>query len=194
MQNFQNLLCTTFPVTEKGRISYVTALCVLVVAPEGLSPDLPPIFLPHSDYNMCVWQLLSHILLFATPWTSAHQTAGPLDYSNKNIGVGSHSLLQGIFLTKGSNPSLLHQRQILYCLSFQGSPAIIRLDKRMMLIESFYPHLGFPQAKHKEWVSYNAKCDFINILKLNHIISVTFIIFRVSCRWIYCFNVLVLSF
>ena len=36
--------------------------------------------------------------------------------------MGSHSLLQGIFLTQGSNPSLLHCRQILYNLSHQRSP------------------------------------------------------------------------
>ena len=35
----------------------------------------------------------------------------------KNTGVGCHSLLQGIFLTQGSNPSLPHCRQILYHLS-----------------------------------------------------------------------------
>ena len=32
---------------------------------------------------------------------------------------GCHSLLQGIFLTQGSNPGLLHCRQILYHLSHQ---------------------------------------------------------------------------
>ena len=32
-----------------------------------------------------------------------------------------HSLLQGMFLTQGSNPGLLHYRQILYHLSYQGS-------------------------------------------------------------------------
>ena len=32
-----------------------------------------------------------------------------------NTGVGCHTLLQGTFLTQGSNPSLLHCRQILYC-------------------------------------------------------------------------------
>jgi len=36
--------------------------------------------------------------------------------------VGSHSLLQGIILTQGSNPSLPHCGQILYHLSHQGSP------------------------------------------------------------------------
>ena len=44
------------------------------------------------------------------------------DSPGMNAGVGSHSFLQGIFLTQGSNPGLLHCRQILYCLSHQGSP------------------------------------------------------------------------
>ena len=38
----------------------------------------------------------------------------------KNTGVGSHSLLQEIFLTQGLNQHLLHYRQILYHLSHQG--------------------------------------------------------------------------
>ena len=40
----------------------------------------------------------------------------------ENTGVGSLSLLQGIFPTQGSNLGLLHFRQILYRLSHQGSP------------------------------------------------------------------------
>ena len=36
-------------------------------------------------------------------------------------GVGSHSLLQGIFPTQGSNPGLPHCRRILYQLSHQGT-------------------------------------------------------------------------
>ena len=39
-----------------------------------------------------------------------------------NIGVGSLSLLQGIFLTQEWNQVLLHYRWILYQLSYQGSP------------------------------------------------------------------------
>ena len=39
----------------------------------------------------------------------------------KSIGVGCHSLLQGIFSTQGSKPGLPHCRQILYHLSHQGS-------------------------------------------------------------------------
>ena len=41
-------------------------------------------------------------------------------YPGKNTVVGCHFLLQGIVLTQGSNPGLLHCRQILYHLSHQG--------------------------------------------------------------------------
>ena len=37
------------------------------------------------------------------------------------LGVGSHSLLQGILSTQELNQGLLHCRQILYQLSYQGS-------------------------------------------------------------------------
>ena len=40
----------------------------------------------------------------------------------KNTGVGSLSRLQGIFLTQELNRDLLHCRQILYQLSYPGSP------------------------------------------------------------------------
>ena len=40
----------------------------------------------------------------------------------KNTGVGGLSLLQQIFLTQESNQGLLHCRQILYHLRYQGSP------------------------------------------------------------------------
>ena len=46
----------------------------------------------------------------------------PWNSPGKDTGVGCHSLLQGIYLTQGSNRGLLHCRQILYCLSHWGSP------------------------------------------------------------------------
>ena len=42
----------------------------------------------------------------------------------KNTGVGSLSLLQGIFPTQGLNPGLLHCRQILYQLSLPRKPQV----------------------------------------------------------------------
>ena len=64
---------------------------------------------------MCNWKSLSHVQLFATPWTSPDQ----------NTGVGSLSLLHRISPTQGSNPGLLLCRQILYQLSHKGSPRIL---------------------------------------------------------------------
>ena len=50
----------------------------------------------------------------------------------KNTKVGCHTLLQRIFPTQGSNPGLPHCRQILYHLSYQGSP--------LLLIQSIIKH------------------------------------------------------
>ena len=48
----------------------------------------------------------------------------PWNSPGQNTGVGSLSLLQGIFPTQGSNRGLPHCRWILYQLSHQGSPKI----------------------------------------------------------------------
>ena len=50
-----------------------------------------------------------------------HGLYSPWSSQGQNTGVGSISLLQGIFLTQGSNPGLPHCRQILYQLSHKGS-------------------------------------------------------------------------
>ena len=69
-------------------------------------------------------QLLSHVLLFETlpPGFSVH---GAENFPGKNIGVGCHFLLQGIFLTQGSKPSLLlllHWQADSLPLHHMGSP------------------------------------------------------------------------
>ena len=45
----------------------------------------------------------------------------PWHFPSKSTGVGCHFLLQGISWTQGSNLGLPHRRQMLYCLSHQGS-------------------------------------------------------------------------
>ena len=58
--------------------------------------------------------------LYIDPWTILRI---PLRNSpGQNTGVGTLSLLQGIVPTQGSNPGLLHCRQILYQRSHKGSP------------------------------------------------------------------------
>ena len=44
---------------------------------------------------------------------------------SQNTGVGSFSLLQGIFPIQGSNPGLPHCRQMLYQVSHQGRSRIL---------------------------------------------------------------------
>ena len=61
---------------------------------------------------------LSHVRPFVTPWTIQSLQARILEWV-------SLSLLQGIFLTQGSNPGLPHCRKIFYQLSHQGSPRIL---------------------------------------------------------------------
>ena len=51
-----------------------------------------------------------------TLWTVALQAPLSTGFTGKNTGVGSHSLLQGIFLIQGWNLGFLHCRQILYYL------------------------------------------------------------------------------
>ena len=48
-----------------------------------------------------------------------------MDSPGQNTGVGSLSLLQGLFPTQGSNPGLLHCRRIIYQLSPKGIPRIL---------------------------------------------------------------------
>ena len=65
---------------------------------------------------------LSCVQLFATPWTVAYQAPPPsIEFSRQEYWSVLHFLLQGIFLTQGSNPGLLHCRQTLYHLRHQGS-------------------------------------------------------------------------
>ena len=90
----------TFP-WKRSRISLLSTT-VLTPSLKVLVTQLCSTLCNPMDYIFC------HLLC---PW----------DSPGKNTGVGSQSLLQGIFQTQGSNPGLLHCRQLLYHLSHQGS-------------------------------------------------------------------------
>ena len=75
---------------------------------------------------ICVWMKVEVLVAKSCPTLKSCglQPAWLLclwDSPGKYTGVGHYSLLQGIFLTQGWNPGLLHCRPILYCLSHQGS-------------------------------------------------------------------------
>ena len=54
-----------------------------------------------------------------------HGLYSPWNSPNQNIGLGSLSLLWGIFPTQGSNPGLPYCRWILYQLSYKGSALLV---------------------------------------------------------------------
>ena len=59
---------------------------------------------------------MDYLKQIITSWTIQS-----MEFSRPEYGVGSLSLLQGIFPTQGSNPGLLHCRHILYQLSHKRS-------------------------------------------------------------------------
>ena len=65
-------------------------------------------------------KIVSRSVISNSLWPQGLQPARllcPWDSPGKNTGVGSHSLLPGISPSQWLNPSLLHCRKILYCLS-----------------------------------------------------------------------------
>ena len=64
----------------------------------------------------------SHSVVSNSLWP--HGLYSPSNSPGQNIGMGSDSLLQGIFPTQESNQGLLHCRQILYQLSNHGEKAM----------------------------------------------------------------------
>ena len=80
-----------------------------------------------------------------SPWNSPGQ----------NTGVGSLSLLQGIFTTQGSSPGLPHCRRSLYQLSYKGSPRILE-----WIVFPFSSGSSWP--RNRTGVSYIAGRFFTN--------------------------------
>ena len=107
----------------------------------------------------------------STPGSSVHG-----DSPGKNTGMGCHALLQGIFSTQGSNPGLLHCRQILYHLSHQGSPRILEW-------------VAYPFSRGSSWprnqtrVSYIADRFFTSWATREALYCIYFISKNLFIRW-----------
>ena len=110
------------------------------------SPQLYPVMF-HNSVNTslsflncfstcCVFLNIVHIFknsglatklcpTLATPWTVALQAAIPVEFPKQEYWSGlPFPSPRGIFPIQGSNPGLLHWRQILYQLSHKGSLTI----------------------------------------------------------------------
>ena len=80
-----------------------------------------------TEFGDWFYVLVTHAAwLFATPWTITCQAPQSMEFSRQEYW-SCHFLLQGIFLTQGSNPGLPHHRLMLYPLSYQGSTEIVIL-------------------------------------------------------------------
>ena len=76
-------------------------------------------------------------------------------YSPRNsLGVGSLSLLQGIFPTQELNPDLPHCRRIIYQLSHKGSPRILEWVAYPFFSRSFWPRKQTQGLLHYRQILY----------------------------------------
>ena len=80
----------------------------------------------------------------------------PWNFPGKNTRVDCHSLLQGIFLTQGSNSGLPHCRQTLYWLSHWGVELLSHVQLFCDPVDCNPPGSsihGILQARILEWVA-----------------------------------------
>ena len=98
-----------------------------------------------------------------TPWTIACQAPLSMGFSRQEYWSGL-PFLQGIFLTQGSNLGVQNCREILYCLSHQGSPVFHAAAAKLLQscltlcdpIDGSPPGSPIPrilQARTLEWVA-----------------------------------------
>ena len=104
----QNFSITKF----YAELSYVCAGC-------EYTTNLFTCFISYSE----VKESESHSVVSDSLWS--HGLYSPWNSPGQHTGVGSCSLLQGIFPTQGSNPGLPNCRCILYQLSHKGSRRIL---------------------------------------------------------------------
>ena len=78
-----------------------------------------------TDNKMCCAVLSCSVVSdsLLSPWTVATRLLCPWGFSRQEYWSGlPFSFSRGSFRPQGSNPGLLHCKQILYRLSYQGSP------------------------------------------------------------------------
>ena len=90
-----------------------------------------------------------------------HELYSPWNSPGQNTGLGSLSLLQGIFPTQGLNPGLLYCRRILYELSHRGGHKAINWAMCSLWIAvTFYWDacltVGFPGGSDSKESAFNA--------------------------------------
>ena len=93
------------------------------------------VFLPAVLIPACASSSLAFLMIYSL-WSP--RVCSPWNSPDQNTGVGSLSLLQGIFPTQESNPGLPYCRRILYQLSHKGSPRIMEWVAYLFSSGSFW--------------------------------------------------------
>ena len=104
-------------------------------------------------------------LTLATPWTVACRLLHPWDFPGNNTRMGGYFLLQGIFLTQGSNPHLLcllHWQVGSSPLQHLGSP--IYNHEKLQILQMFGISGKWELARHyvQEPMSLTTKWFFLS--------------------------------
>ena len=111
--NFEKCIRNSFTVLQNFLLFLISSKSQLLFSfTDLLSVSLVYIFCAMLRRSVMSISFRPHAL--HSPWNSPGQ----------DTGVGTLSLLQGIFPTQESNPGLPHCRRILYHLNYQGSPNI----------------------------------------------------------------------
>ena len=117
-----------------------------------------------SCFKQAYWKKIesvSHLILSDSLWP--HDCSPPgsslhvISQARSNE-VGGHCLLQGIFPTQESNPSLPHCRQYLYCLSQQGKKVHCVMLSWLLVRKSKF-NLEYAKKKSEGGVEW--KTDFL---------------------------------
>ena len=134
-----------------GREEGHAAVCGILVPGPGIEPVSPAV--ESQSLNHSTAREVLELLSFNSSLNGVRLFCDPMDYSlpgssvhgilqarildwvaipsSKDTGVGSYFLLQGVFLTQGSNPGLLPWQVDSVPLRYLGSPG------------KFYPHLQY---------------------------------------------------
>ena len=95
-------------------LSYIAVWCIFI--------KLSCVYILSPTQIRSLWTEWSESCPVVSDSLWPHGLYSPWHSLGLNTGVGSLSLLQGIFPTQGSNPGLPHCRWILYQMSHRGSP------------------------------------------------------------------------
>ena len=121
-----------------------------------------------------------------------HGLYSPWNSLGQNTGVGSLSLLQGIFPTQGSNPGLLPCSQILYQLSHQGRPRILEWiaylfssrssqPRNWTMVSCFAGRFFTSWAIRETQIKYSMVKKYIYIYSMVIILLLRFILSQFNC-------------